>query len=116
MRKDKATQIQSNLKILIIKVLEIIRKYFSTILSIYAAIVCTLWLCPSIPRLLNNEELQFDYIGAIIGILSLLVTLLLGWNIYQVIDLKNVEAKLREKYDEKIRCAMVTMYMRGRSY
>lgn len=70
-------------------------RYLFPLLSVYAAIVCTIWMCPSLPRLLSNEELQFDYIGAIVGILSLLVTALLTWNIYTVIDTKNIKKKYK---------------------
>ncbi len=35
-----------------------------------------------------TKELDFDYYGVIVGVISVLVTLLLGWNIYSVIDIK----------------------------
>lgn len=42
----------------------------------------------------------YDYLGIIVGILSLLVTVLLGWNIFQLIDLKEMRKRdAREKYD-----------------
>lgn len=42
------------------------------------------------PRIPDN--LSFDYMGVIVGILSFLVTLLIGWNIFSVIDFnKKVE-------------------------
>lgn len=44
----------------------------------------------------RTEELSMDYMGMIVGILSLLVTALLGWNIYSVIDVKNI----RQDYEE----------------
>ena len=48
-------------------------------------------LCRILPR---TETLQFDYIGVIIAILSILVTVLIGWNVYSIIDLR----KYSEKY------------------
>lgn len=53
---------------------------------IYAAILISftfsiISLCSSLPR---NSGM--DYIGVIVGILSLLVTILIGWNIYTVVD------------------------------
>lgn len=39
-----------------------------------------------VPR---TDKLDFDYNGVIVGVLSLLVTTLLGWNVYTLIDLKN---------------------------
>ena len=47
------------------------------------------------PRGIN---LDFDYYGVIVGILSLLVSLLIGWNIYSVIDLK----RIKEEYKSAI--------------
>lgn len=51
-------------------------------LSIVAIIFC---ICRIFPRTYN---LGIDYIGIIVGILSLLVTILIGWNIYTVLDIK----------------------------
>lgn len=39
-------------------------------------------------RTFCRTELQFDYIGVVVGILSLLVTLLIGWNIFYALELK----------------------------
>lgn len=47
------------------------------------------------PRGIN---LDFDYYGVIVGILSLLVTILIGWNIFSVIDLK----RIKEEYNSTI--------------
>lgn len=43
----------------------------------------------------HTPDLGFDYQGVIVGVLSLLVTVLIGWNIYTLIDLKNIQNKLR---------------------
>lgn len=40
------------------------------------------------------ENLGLDYMGIIVGILSLLVTVLLSWSIFQVIDLKSYKDKI----------------------
>lgn len=37
--------------------------------------------------------MDFDYYGVIVGILSILVTILIGWNIYSVIDLKRIKTE-----------------------
>lgn len=89
------------------KILSIIKKYTFPLLAVYTTCVCTIWLCPSLPRLLSNKEMQFDYIGAIIGILSLLVTALLSWNIYTVIDTKGTK-KEYEKLKEEVSFALFT--------
>ena len=54
----------------------------SLIMSIFS-------LCNSLPR---TDGL--DYIGVIVGILSLLVTILIGWNIYTVIDFNKKKEEL----------------------
>lgn len=48
------------------------------------------YICIYFPRVPYN--LGFDYMGIIVGILSFLITLLIGWNIFSVIDFnKKVE-------------------------
>lgn len=42
----------------------------------------------------RTEELDMDYMGVIVGILSLLVTALLGWNIYSLIDVRKIKDEL----------------------
>ena len=96
---SKWTQFTCNVNKLLIfptNIFKYIKKLLLPLLTIYAAVICTLWLCPSLPRILSNDELQFDYIGAIIGILSLLITVLLGWNIYTIIDIH----KIRKEFDD----------------
>jgi hypothetical protein len=70
-------------------------------------------ICPCLPRILSNRELQFDYIGAIIGVLSLLVTFLLGWNIYSALGIeKNVsdfkKDILKRVINLESRCDIIT--------
>ena len=80
-------------------------RFLFPVLSVYAACICTLWLCPSLPRILSNKELQFDYIGAIVGILSLIVVFTVSWQIYNAMEVKKELDKaraLREKFDETI--------------
>lgn len=79
-------------------------RFLFPVLSVYAACICTLWLCPSLPRLLSNKELQFDYIGAIVGVLSLLVTVLVGWNIMYAINSKDrIKKEIKRYVDEAIK-------------
>ena len=44
----------------------------------------------------RTENLSVDYMGVIVGILSLLVTALLTWNIYTVIDVKSIKEDYKE--------------------
>lgn len=59
----------------------------SIVISPMMGIVAICWLFP------RTYGLGFDYLGVIVGILSLLVTILLGWNIYNLIDLKSIQEK-----------------------
>lgn len=47
-------------------------------------------LCLSIPR---SQEFNFDYLGLLVGIQSLIVTILIGWNIYCLVDLKGMRGE-----------------------
>lgn len=64
------------------------------LVSTINAISCIVLLCVICPRI---ENLGFDYIGVIVAILALLVTLLIGWNIFTALDFrKEVSAKIEE--------------------
>ena len=56
-------------------------------LSVIAIIVSIIAICIACPHV---PELGFDYQGVVVGILALLVTALLGWNIYTLIDMKSI--------------------------
>ena len=43
---------------------------------------------------LRCEPLEKDWLGILVGVLSLLVTILLGWNIYQIIS---VDKRIKDK-------------------
>lgn len=55
----------------------------SIAISLTAIIISIIAICNVYPR-----ELGIDYLGWIVGILALLTTILLGWNIYTTIDIK----------------------------
>ena len=63
-------------------------------LSYSALIICVIISVTSLvmvsPR---NNNLGFDYIGVIIGLLSLIVTILIGWQIYSTINIKTLISK-----------------------
>lgn len=44
----------------------------------------------------HTPDLGFDYQGMIVGVLSLLVTVLVGWNIWSLIDFKRKEIELNK--------------------
>lgn len=62
-------------------------------------------LCREYPR---TSNLGFDYVGVIIAIFSLLITILIGWHISEVISIRNirkdtdrnVEFKLKEQGEQ----------------
>lgn len=62
-------------------------------LSLAAIAISIIAICISCPR---DTELGFDYQGVIVGVLSLLVTALLGWNIYTLIDMRSVRDDMDE--------------------
>lgn len=67
---------------------------WSMVFSIAAIIMSVAALAHTHPRILYSSDgktvgLGFDYIGVIVGILTLLVTFLTAWNIWKTIDSKN---------------------------
>lgn len=68
-----------------------IKSYWSNALSITAIVCSVVAICISLP---SNQELGFDYIGAITGILSFLVTILIGWQIYNAVT---IERKIKDE-------------------
>jgi len=85
------------------------KRYFwvSVLLSLIAIVVSGIALASALPK----NELCFDYQGAYVGVLSLLVTLLIGWNIYTVVDLKSQSIKeSRKDYDHEISGALYHIY------
>lgn len=87
------------------------KNWISFTISIVAIIISMVTLAIVIPTDLLDGALDFDYIGAIVGILSLLVTILIGYQIYTVINVKEelkevrriksqIENKIQQKSDE----------------
>ena len=71
-----------------------IKSYWNNCLSIAAIICSVVAICVSLP---SAPELGMDYIGAIVGILSLLVTMLIGWQIWNVIAIdKKVKDEVKQ--------------------
>ena len=74
-----------------------IKSYWSNWLSIAAIICSVVAICVSLP---SAPELGMDYIGVIVGILSLLVTMLIGWQIWNVIAIdKKIDGKAKQTSD-----------------
>ena len=69
----------------------------SYILSSLAIVLSVVTICVALPR----TDMSFDYLGLVTGILGVLVTVLVGWNIYMVIDFKQEKEKLQQYFDEQ---------------
>lgn len=76
------------------------------ILLFIVLILSIISICRTCPR----TDLGFDYMGVIIGLLSLLVTFLLGWNIYQVLNIKQTKEQIQKEVDEKIRRVLASLH------
>lgn len=83
------------------------KNWISGALSIVAIIISVIALAKVAP----TQGINFDYIGSIVGILSFLVTLLIGYQIYTIINVKEelkevqkvrgeIETKLQLKAEE----------------
>ena len=69
-------------------------------ISVVAIILSMVALAIVIPSDLSEGSLDFDYIGVIIGVLSFLVTLLIGYQIYTVINVKEELKEVRRIKDQ----------------
>jgi hypothetical protein len=69
-------------------------------LSISAILVSVTSLCVICIR---NNELNMDWYGVLIGILSLLVTLLLGWQIYNAVTMESRLSKMTESVKKEFK-------------
>ena len=67
------------------------------ILSSVAIVLAIIAICVSMPR----ADVSVDYLGMITGMLGILVTVLIGWNIYTIIDFKQEQEKLQRYFEEQ---------------
>ena len=67
------------------------KENWALVLSIVSVVISIIAICISCP---HKAELGFDYQGVIVGILALLVTMLIGWNIYSIIDIRKIREEL----------------------
>ena len=68
---------------------------FSNFFSLIALLISIITLCLFWTRL---SAITMDWIGIIIGILAILTTILIGWNIFLVIDFKKIARETEEKH------------------
>ena len=89
------------------------KDYISISVSVVAFILSIIALAIILPEKITGEEmtLDFDYIGVVIGVLSFLVTVLMGYQIYTVINVKkdmedvkqikmDIDSTLKAKIDQ----------------
>lgn len=72
-------------------------KWRGMVLSLVAMLLSVFAICVAVPR----TEVSFDYLGLLIGVLGLLVTILIGWNIYAIIDFRQEKQRLVQYFDEQ---------------
>ena len=73
------------------------RTKLSLILSSIAIVISIITICLALPR----TEVSIDYLGLITGILGVLVTVLIGWNIYMIIDFRQEKENLKQYFEEQ---------------
>lgn len=90
-----------------------IKRNFASIIAFLSLIVNIIIASVVCPRIVDENHLNFDYIGIIVGVLSLLVTVLMTWNIYTVIDIRKVKkeafAYINKELSEKGRDWVVSV-------
>lgn len=89
---------ESNTKTNVVYSFLIVLLCFTFLLSLVNVII----LCVICPRQQDiSKILSFDYVGVILAIFSILVTLLVGWQIFNSIDFKDkIDKKIENQYSE----------------
>lgn len=72
------------------------KNWINSIISVVAIIISII----AISKMAPTQSVNFDYLGAIIGVLSFLVTLLIGYQIYTVINVKEELKEVRKAREE----------------
>lgn len=72
------------------------KNWINSIISVVAIIISII----AISKVAPTQSVNFDYLGAIIGVLSFLVTLLIGYQIYTVINVKEELKEVRKAREE----------------
>ena len=85
------------------------KNWISVTISVIAFVISVMALSMVKPSDYSCGGPDFDYVGAIVGVLSLLVTLLIGFQIYTMIDvrkelkeLQSARAEIDKSVDEKL--------------
>lgn len=73
--------------------------YTQIALSLIAIVLSIVAICVTYPR---SQDSSLDYIGIIIGILGVLVTVLVGWQLYNALNLKELVAQTKKAKEDAI--------------
>ena len=76
---------------------DLMKKYWTQAFSLLFSLAA---LCISYFRC---EPLEVNWVGVIVGILAILITLLIGWNIYSAINAKDRISKIEDDIKEEIK-------------
>ena len=70
------------------------------VLCLIACVLGFASICIAIPRI---GDVDLDYMGVIVGILSILVTVLIGWNIYTIVDFNKIKDEQKKFQADSIK-------------
>lgn len=70
------------------------KEYILIAMSLAAIVLSLISICKVYPR---TSDFGLDYQGWIVGVLSLLVTILIGWQIFTLIDIKRIRQEIYSK-------------------
>lgn len=79
-------------------------------ISYFAIAVSIISLGLSFYVLTAQSVYSIDYMGLVVSALSVLITFLLGWNIYQLIDIRQVKEQIQKNVNERLRGIMASMH------
>lgn len=71
------------------------KKYAPIWISAVSLLLSVVAVCVAVWR---SPELSFDYQGVIVGVLSLLVTVLIVWQIYTLFNIRSIQHDIEKKY------------------
>ena len=86
-------------------------KFKTVIWRLVSAIALVLSIIAICGLYYRTTDLGIDYIGIIVGILAILVTCLVAWNIYSAIDANNSPENISDKLLRPYNCCVLRVYM-----
>ena len=77
-------------------------KFVAALILGFILFVCLHYLCCTYPHQMDKTP-DFDYFGVIAGFFAILVTLLVGWQIYSTIKAKEELKDFTDQFDERLK-------------